>query len=821
VNRYVCVHGHFYQPPRENPWLEVVERQPTAAPFHDWNERVTAECYRPNATARRLDDQDRIREISNNYAGMSFDVGPTLMAWLEGHAPDVYAAIVRADETSRRRFGGHGSAMAQAYNHIIMPLATDRDRRTQVRWGIADFERRFGRSPEGMWLPETAVDLASLEALAAEGIRFTVLAPHQARRVRPLAGGEWRAVDERSLDTGRAYLQKLPSGRTIALFFYQGPLARGVAFGGWLESGASFASKLLEAARSPDAGGARLAHLAADGETYGHHHRFGEMALAEALARVEAADDVALTNYGGFLERHPPTLEVEIAEGTSWSCVHGVERWRSDCGCHSDGEEGWSQAWRAPLRRALDALRDGLAPRFESEGGALLEDPWAARDAYIDVILDRDPARRLDFLDRHARPAAAGEREARDLRALRLLEMQRHLQLMYTSCGWFFNDLAGIETLQVLAYAARALELAERALGDVESLRQRFLSILSSARSNRAELGSGLDLWEGDVLARSAGLEDAASHWAVRTVLEGVPGPAVFYAWEVDAREECRTSSGLNTLVLGTASVRSRVTLESRSLRWGALRVGELSVTAGVGDAAVGDAAVGDAARGDTAGGGAAPLAAAVESGDLAAALDMLQEGYARSPRSLRTLWPEERRRALERVSDRALEGTAEAARLLYERRAPLLRALTEAGLPVPRLWEAAASFVLEASLEEILAGPSPDDARVRALIERCSRSGVRLDDARIRRSARASLEAAADRFALEPVAEGRLEALRDTLAAVRALPYEVGLRQVQDRWWEVRQDLEAGAAAPPDEPWRAEFDRLGGRLGFSEDAGA
>ncbi|HKK08112.1 MAG TPA: glycoside hydrolase, partial [Gemmatimonadota bacterium] len=269
MRRYVCVHGHFYQPPRENPWLGTVERQPGAAPYHDWNERITTECYRPNATARILDGQGRIRRITSNYGRMSFNVGPTLLAWLEEEAPDVYAAILEADRTSRRRFSGHGSALAQVYNHAILPLAEARQRRTQVRWGLRDFERRFGRPPEGMWLPETAVDVPTLETLAAEGLRFTILAPHQARRVRALDGGEWRGVDERSLDTGRAYLQRLPSGRSIALFFYHGGLARGVAFEGLLESGEAFADRLLAVAREGSGEDARLAHLAADGESYG------------------------------------------------------------------------------------------------------------------------------------------------------------------------------------------------------------------------------------------------------------------------------------------------------------------------------------------------------------------------------------------------------------------------------------------------------------------------------------------------------------------------------------------------------------------------
>ncbi len=802
MTRYVCIHGHFYQPPRENPWLEMVERQPSASPFHDWNERITVECYRPNATARILDEQNRIRRIVDNYARMSFNVGPSLLGWLERHAADVYAAMLEADETSRRRFSGHGSALAQAYNHLIMPLADDRDRRTQVRWGIRDFESRFGRGPEGMWLPETAVDLASLEALAAEGIRFTILAPHQARRVRPLAGGPWRTVDERGLDTGRAYLQRLPSGRSIALFFYHGALARGVAFEGLLESGSAFADRLLELSRHGEGEEASLAHLATDGETYGHHHRFGEMALAAALARVEAAADVRLTNYGEFLELHPPTMEVEIAEDTSWSCVHGIERWRSDCGCHSGGEPNWSQAWRVPLRQALDGLRDGLRPAFEAAARELLEDPWEARDAYVDVVLDRSDESVAAFVERHG---AGRSSEDERVRILRLMELQRHLQLMYTSCGWFFNDVAGIETLQVLGYAARALELADGALGNVEKVRERFLEVLGRARSNRPEAGSAADLWRHDVLPRSADLEDAVVHRVVRGLLEAPPPDGRFYAWRIETSQERRVRSGTLDMALGRARVRSVVTREASDLRWGALRIGELSITAGVAPVEEGN----EPAL-------ATELVEDVERGDAGSALRRLESSYGRASRSLRTLWPEERRWALQRIAGQALEATADAARLLYERRAPLLRALAESGQPVPALWEAAAASTLQEAIEALLAAPRPDVERLGELLERGRTSGVRLEESRVRSAGRAALEAASDRFAGAPLESGRLESLARTLEAVRALPFEVGVRGAQDCWWAVSRSVSKGEIRP-EATWRREFGELGRKLGFRE----
>ncbi|HEV2846570.1 MAG TPA: DUF3536 domain-containing protein, partial [Thermoanaerobaculia bacterium] len=446
MQRYLCIHGHFYQPPRENPWLEAVEVQDSAYPYHDWNERVTAECYAPNAASRILDGERRIERIVNNYSRISFNFGPTLLTWLEQKEPEVYRSILEADALSQGRFSGHGSAIAQGYNHIIHPLANRRDKKTQILWGLADFERRLGRKAEGMWLPETAVDLESLELMAEAGVRFTILEPHQARRVRPKAAKgkcEWQDVGGGRIDTTIPYEAVLPSGQRIAIFFYNGGISRAVAFEGLLVSGERFADRLLSGVpQDPDRD--RLVHIATDGETYGHHHRYGEMALSYALHHIESNGLARLTNYGEFLEAHPPDHEVEIVENTAWSCAHGVGRWREDCGCHTGGGPGWNQAWRAPLRRALDWLRDELSPLYEKAASELFPDPWAARDAYIDVILDRSKA------------------SVHSGRALQLLELQRHLMLMYTSCGWFFNDLAGIETVQILQYAGRAVQLAER-----------------------------------------------------------------------------------------------------------------------------------------------------------------------------------------------------------------------------------------------------------------------------------------------------------------------------------------------------------------------
>ena len=401
MERYICIHGHFYQPPRENPWLEAIELQSSAHPYHDWNEKITAECYATNATSRILEEKGRIVDMVNNYAKMSFNVGPTLMAWLEEKAPDVYDAILGADRESQKNFSGHGSALAQVYNHMILPLANRRDKCTQIRWGIRDFEHRFVRKPEGMWLPETAVDLESLDILAEQGIRFTILAPHQASRVRPIKTDQWQDVRGGRIDPTTAYTLRLPSGREITLFFYDGPISRAVAFERLLRSGESFAARLL-GAFSDKRTWPQIVHIATDGETYGHHHRFGDMALAYALSHIESNNGPRLTNYGEYLEKHPPTHEVEIFENTSWSCAHGVERWRSDCGCSSVGHQAWDQGWRGPLRDALDWLCDTLAPACEKKSHAFLKDIWAARNDYIDVVLDRSQESTEAFLNQHA-----------------------------------------------------------------------------------------------------------------------------------------------------------------------------------------------------------------------------------------------------------------------------------------------------------------------------------------------------------------------------------------------------------------------------------
>jgi alpha-amylase/alpha-mannosidase (GH57 family) len=457
----LIIHGHFYQPPRENPWTGEIDKQPGAAPYHDWNERIHAECYAPNV---------------ENYPHISFNFGPTLLSWLASHHSDTYRKILDADKLSAANRSGHGNAIAQAYGHAILPLCNERDRLTQVFWGMADFRFRFGREPESLWLPETAANDDVLALLIEQGLRYVILAPTQAKGV---------------IDSSKPYLFRHPDGsrRSLAVFFYNGPLARAIAFERALSSSRGLVEKFVSAAAFGD-----LVNVATDGETYGHHFKFGDLCLAHALEFEAPQAGFWITNYGEYLDRHPAEVEVELdngpeGEGSSWSCAHGVGRWQRDCGCHTGGEEGWNQSWRGPLRVALNFLRDDAAVKFENAGGELLRDPWAARNDYIAVILDPQHGR-AEFLERHAvRPLSAME----EARVWDLFEMQRSALLMFTSCGWFFSDLSGIETIQVLRYAARVVDLMNQ-LG-MEAPLTRFVEMLSEAKSNRPEKGNGADIF--------------------------------------------------------------------------------------------------------------------------------------------------------------------------------------------------------------------------------------------------------------------------------------------------------------------------------------
>ncbi|OGP71835.1 MAG: hypothetical protein A2Y80_08085 [Deltaproteobacteria bacterium RBG_13_58_19] len=569
---YVVIHGHFYQPPRENPWIEQIEEEASALPFHDWNSRIAVECYTPNSCARIYDSQLRILDIINNYEHLSFNFGPTLISWLEAHAPLTYQRILTADRQSLARLG-HGNALAQAYNHVILPLALPRDRETQVIWGLKDFEHRFRRRAESMWLPETAVDYPTLATLVEHGLKYVILSPYQARRVAPLAGGPWEPAQGQTLDTTQAYRCFLPDTtgdpakrNYIDVFFYNGEVAADLSFGDLLKDSYRLAERLGEAF-NPRLARPQILSVATDGENYGHHKKFGELALAHAIEETLPQKGFTLTNYATFLKLAPPQMKVELylgpkGEGSSWSCAHGVGRWQENCGCATGGLPTWNQRWRAPLREAFDFLNERLSRIFLEEGQKYFRDPWGARNAYIEVLLERTPEVQAGFF---AREGAPGLSQDDWVPALRLLEMQRHVLLMYTSCGWFFADLSGLETLQVLKYAARALQLGQTFTG--EPLEPPFLQRLEQAVSNIPKEGNGRQVFLNRVQPSLVDFPKVVNQWAISWLKnhERVC-PTHVYHFRIDPQDLEAKTQGSLVLGAGRLEITSGITQNSRDL---------------------------------------------------------------------------------------------------------------------------------------------------------------------------------------------------------------------------------------------------------------
>ena len=803
MERYICIHGHFYQPPRENPWLEAIELQDSAYPYHDWNERITAECYAPNSVSRILDNEGRIERLVNNYAKISFNFGPTLLSWLEAKTPDVYHAILEADRESRRNFSGHGSALAQAYNHMIMPLANSRDRRTQVLWGIADFEHRFKRKPEGMWLPETAVDLETLEILAEYGIKFTILAPHQAGRVRRIGESKWHDFSGSRIDPKRTYEQRLPSGRRIALFFYDGPVSRAVAFEALLSRGENLANRLL-GVFSEDRRRSQLAHIATDGESYGHHHRFGDMALAYALNHIESNQLAKLTNYGEFLERNPPTHQVEIIEKTSWSCFHGIDRWWSNCGCNSGGHPGWNQEWRRPLRNALDWLRDRAAVPFERLSLKLLKSPWTARDDYVRVMLDRSADNIDAFFARHA---ARELNETEKTTALKLLEMQRQAMLMYTSCGWFFDEISGIETVQVMQYAGRAVQLAQELFGD--SLEGNFVERLAEAKSNLPEHGDGQRVYETFVKPARVDWERAAAHYAVSSLFEDYSDHTKIYCFHADREDYQSFSAGLAKMAVGRVRLTSEITRESEALSFAVLHMGDHNVNGGV------RKFLGEEAYAALRQEAMDPFMRA----EFAEVIRIMDRRFGESNYSVSSLFRDEQRKVLDVILASTLNEAETLYRQIYERRAPMMRLLTNLHIPLPKALGAAAEFVLNRYLRAALEQEEINPDLVRSLLETTALEGVAVDAATLEFAFRHNLEKMAQRLAADP-SEASLKLLQNAASVIQFLPFAVDLWKVQNIYYSLltnlfalRQSQARGDAAAA--AWIESFRRLGQQLGI------
>jgi alpha-amylase/alpha-mannosidase (GH57 family) len=801
MERFICIHAHFYQPPRENPWLEIVERQESAYPYHDWNERITAECYAPNGASRILDNQDRILEIVNNYSRISFNFGPTLLSWMKENRPETYRCILESDMESRRRFSGHGSALAQGYNHMILPLANSRDKYTQMLWGIRDFERRFGRFPEGIWLPETAVDLETLDILAELGIKFTILAPRQAGRIRKIGGRSWKDISGGRIDPSRAYLAKLPSGRKINLFFYDGPISQAVAFEKLLNRGEQFAAR-LKSGFSDGRDCPQLVHIATDGETYGHHHRYGEMALAYALHHIESNGIAKLTNYGEFLERFPPTHEVQIVENTSWSCVHGVERWRSNCGCNT-GRPDWNQEWRKPLRDALDYLRDSVASLFQRHAGELLRDPWAARNDYIDVVLDRSPESLWIFFEKHSpRQLKAEETVA----ALKLLEMQRHAMLMYTSCGWFFDEISGIETVQVMQYAGRVLQLASEAAG--ENLEPQFVNWLAGARSNIPELENGAKIY--DLLVRPVFVDlcKVGAHFAISSIFEGSTNTPKF-CYEIRTEDYQPMESGSVKLAVGRIEVISQTTLDSRELVFGVIHLGDQTLHAGVRDFI--DVADYSELTG--------VVADAFSRGDVPELLHFLDQHLGGMRYSLMSLFRDEQKRILDLILGQMLQETEANYREIYQRHGPLLGFLRDMNQTVPDVLRITAEFVLNNDLKHTFETDPIDALRLSMLMELVKREGVRLEEAGLNFAASNALTRLMRCLQEDPNSMERLENANTLVTLLQMFPFQVNYWEAQNIFYSLLQHhfpAHAGIEDAAARAWRERFLALGEKLRVS-----
>lgn len=805
MDRFLCIHGHFYQPPRENPWLEAIEIQDSAFPYHDWNERITAECYAPNCASRNLDGQGRILGIISNYARISFNFGPTLLSWMERFSPDTYRAILEADRQSMVWRSGHGAALAQVYNHVIMPLATLTDKRTQVRWGIGDFQHRFRRFPEGMWLAETAADTETLEVLAEEGIRFTILAPRQAARVRRIGAEKWKDVGGSRIDPSRPYLCRLPSGRSIILFFYDGPISQAVAFEKLLDSGERFVARLLSG-YSPYRHHTQLLHIATDGETYGHHHTFGEMALGYALDQIERNGLARLTNYGEFLELHPPTHEVRIVENGSWSCVHGIERWRNDCGCNSGGNSGWNQRWRRPLREALDWLREELALCFERETSGFLRDPWDARDDYIRVMLDRSEESVAAFLNRHSRrPLDEGETAT----LLRLLEMQRHSLLMYTSCGWFFDDLSGLETVQILQYAGRAVQLAEKQR--CQAIRDAFLERLALAASNLSEWGNGADMYARCVEPARIDLIRVGAHYAVSSVFEEYGEETEIFSYRILREELHVLPAGPMRLVVGKVFIRSSITRSSDRVSFCTLYFGGHALNCGV-RSFLGEEAY-QAMKNEVIG--------AFECADFATIIRLMDIHFGMHTYSLRDLFRDEQRHILNLIIAGTLQEFEEKFFTLFENNRRLMGFLRETGMPVPRRFMTTAETALNLELQKIFTADAIHMERLREVVAAVGEWHVVMDDVKLEFIIRRRLEGAMLALLEKPEDASLMAVVLQLVEAIAALPIVVNLWQIQNIYVALLRfplwQRDAGGG-PGDEGgvWSRAIMDLGERLNFN-----
>jgi len=776
MSRYICIHGHFYQPPRENPWLEEIELQDSAYPYHDWNERINAECYGPNTASRILDPEGRIIDITNNYGKISFNFGPTLLSWMADKSPDTIKRIIAANKDPEK-FSGHGPAISQAYNHLIMPLANSRDKRTQVIWGIRDFEHRFGRKPESMWLPETAVDLESLDLLSEYGMKFAILAPSQIGRVKKIKDQDWTEVQNGSIDPRMPYLCNLPSGRSICLFPYDGQISKDVAFANLLDNGEAFASRLVQAFSNGDED--QLVHIATDGETYGHHHPKGDMALAYCLYQIESNSLAKIATYGEYLEKHPPTHEAEIIENTSWSCAHGVERWKSDCGDNTGTHPGWNQAWRAPLRKAMDWLRDQLVPIYERESAPYLKDPWQARDGYIDVILDRSIQNVSKFISDHSVKDLSQEEK---VRALKLLGMQRQALLMYTSCGWFFDEISGIETTQVMMYAARAIQLAREVTGI--DLEPEYKKILENAKSNIPEFENGSKIYDMFIKPAAVDLIRVAAHYAISSLFTKYPATTQIYSYTVASQVYDLEEHGEQKLAIGKVVVHSILTWEEETVSFAVVSFEGHYLNGGVQKFPGEEKYV--LMRKE--------IKEAFSRSDLPEVIRLMDKHFGDHNFGLWHLFKDEQRKIFHQILESHMEDINRSFKQTYDHDYPLMQVMHGVGIPLPETLEMIRRSVLNSSLKEALEGADVD--RLQNLSEEIRRWPVTLDVAGLSLTAVKKIESLMEELQKKPDDIKILQTLNSIAQASDELKLKPNLWKSQNILFSLSQQQLAGMKA-------------------------
>ena len=767
MNKYICIHGHFYQPPRENPWLEYVESQDSAHPYHDWNERVTAECYAPNSLARILGDHGKIVDIVSNYSNISFNFGPTLLSWMEKKDKEIYQAIIDADKQSRNNFSGHGSALAQAYNHMILPLANPRDKVTQIIWGIKDFEYRFGRKPEGMWLPETAVDLESLDIMAEQGIKFTILAPRQAKRVRKTGDKRWRNVNSGKIDPRNSYICHLPSGREMNLFFYDGPISQAVAFEKLLLKGEYLADRILNIFTSSEED--QLVHIATDGETYGHHHERGDMALAYCLHYIREKNLAQITIYGEYLEKHPPVNEVEIFENSSWSCVHGIERWRSNCGCNSGLHLGWAQEWRSPLRGTLDWLRDNVTQIYEQEMKDLVNDPWQARNEYIEVILNRSKDNVDYFLERIAAHKLSAEES---VKVLKWLEAQRHAMLMYTSCGWFFDEVSGIETVQILCYAARVIQLV-RELTNMP-LEETFMNLLEKTPSNIPEYKNAKYIYENFVKPAILGLVRIGAHYAIASLFMNKDELKELYSYVVNEEAYDLSELGNQKLVVGEISIQSKITLEKGAVSFAVFHMGDHNFIGGV--RLFNDKEKFDQMHKE--------IKEVFNKGDGTGTIALIEHHFDKVRYSIWHLFKDEQAKVLDQILESTLRDVDSTLRQINERHSPIIQVIKQLKKTLPNSISNSLSATVNLDITRILSEDTIDFKQLEQLVVQISELSLNIDKVALEFLARKKINSLMRQFEMDPYDAKVIEIVERLLIVLKPLSLDMDFWRAQNIYY-------------------------------------